>query len=434
MPKLPTLTDIITDGIQMMDDLQKVAGPVLVEGFAFSQILGKVMASENDVGPPATYYIADPDPGSPTPTGTKAPTEPAYTQVAGISLDQAAGFPLAGSDFGVYMGPGMSSLAVAVGSSSNGSPITSGNPTILVGPGAMPLAGVGSSTSTGAPVVDGYPENVQMAMPKSHNPTGKHTIYTVAGTIAYWNEGFPADCGRGVDQGLYTWQPVDYPAATFPMGTSVKAGIAELVRLISETPGTFALVGYSQGAIVTSQVWRDRILNPNGDLHSRLGDIFAHVTFGNPMRCPGIANGNGIVPIGLPVAVDGYITGGIAGPDDLTPWQTPPWMMDFAHDGDMYAACPVGADPWSNEAPPGQAETSIYNLMMEKFVGQATIVPEIGELLTMPITTLIAIIEGLINTLGFFGANQTPHTNYGEDGSLDRAIEFLDARAKMIPA
>jgi hypothetical protein len=434
MPNPPTLLKIVTDALKVMGDLEKQAEPLIAATYAFSQVLGKWMAAQTDAGPPATYYIADPDPGSPHPTGTKAPSPEGYTHVAGLGFDQAAGFPLAGSDFGVYMGPGMSSVAVAVGSTANGVPIMAGNPTLLVGPGALPLAGVGTSTATGAPVVDGYPENVQMAMPRSWSPLGKHRVYTAAGTGAQPTEGLAWDTGSdGRLAPYYDCKGVEYPAIMFPMGPGIKEGITNLVSQISSMPGGFALVGYSQGAVVTSRLWRDEILNPNGQLHDRLGDIFVHITYGNPLRCPGISRGNALVGIDGPVPLDGYVTGGIAGPDDLTPWQTPPWMMDFAHDGDMYAACPVGADPWSNEAPPGKAETSIYNIFMEKFVGQSTIVPEIGELLTVPIPTTIAIIEGLINTLGFFAANQEPHTIYGQDGCMEAAVQYLLDRGKATP-
>ena len=440
MPNPPTLQQIIQDGIQLVDDVAKKAGPLLTKAYAFSQVAGKLMASENDAGPPASYYIADPDPGSPHPTGTKAPDPgSSYTNVAGTTIDQAAGFPLAGTDIGVYMGPGMSSLAVAVSSHANGSPITSGNPTILCGAGQLPLAGVGQSTATGEPVIDGYPEGVQMAMPRSWSPDGKHAIYTAQGTgPTPWDNNFgnlAAECGSDARVApYYTWLAIDYPAQTFPMGPGIDAGVKDLVNQISNREGKFALVGYSQGAIITCRVWRDEILNPNGQLHDRLGDIFAHVTFGNPMRCPGIAHGNALVPYDLPMPLDGYVTGGIAGPDDLTPWQTAPWHMDFAHDGDMYAAAPVGADPWSNESPVGRAETSIYNIMMLKFFGQDTIIPEIGEILIDPVPSLIAVVEGLINTIGFFGAGQVPHTIYRTDGSYDKACEFLEDRGSHTPA
>jgi hypothetical protein len=252
---------------------------------------------------------------------------------------------------------------------------------------------------------------------------------------------FPQMLGSDGDVAqYYHWEPIDYPAATFPMGPGIQQAVTSLVSQISSTQGTFALCGYSQGAIVTCKVWRDHIMNPNGDLHDRLGDIFAHVTFGNPMRCPGIANGNGLVPIPIPGPLEGYVTGGIAGPDDLTPWQVPAWQMDFAHDGDVWASAPVGADPWQDESPVGRAETSIYDLFMLQIAGQDSILAEVGELLINPIPNVIAIIEGLINVGTFFGSqNQWPHDSYNADGdgnytSYQAAKQFLISMGQMVPA
>lgn len=437
-PPPPTLAEIVNDGVQLMGNLVVLSGPLLAATYAMSQVVGKLLASQDDHVPPATYYINNLDPSSPTPPGNKAPSGQAYTPVAVVNVDQVLGNPIPGTGFGVLVGPGLNDVALAASS-----PATSGNPTILVGPGALPLAGVGASTSTGAPIVDGWDESVHMAMPMSHNPSGRHTLYTAGGTASTPDQTTPGAyaqlCGAdGEVQRYYDWAMVQYPAETFPMGPGVAQGIEDLVAQISAKPGTFALVGYSQGAVITCKVWRDEILSPNGRLHDRYGDIFAHVTFGNPMRCPGIAHGNGLVPIPVPVPLEGYVTGGIAGPDDLTPWQTPGWHMDFAHDGDVWTSCPVGADPWANESPVGEAETSIYDIFMGKLVGQDSITAEIGELLTNPIPNTIAVVEGLVNVIGFFANNRVPHENYHEDGeswsSLDAAKAFLVSRGQMVPA
>lgn len=428
------LMDIFTNGVQLANDLAKQAGPLLAAGYAFSQILGQLCLTFDEEGPPPTYFINCPDPSNPEPPGQKAYNADAFTEVASLKLDQVAGFPLNGAYVDVVLGPGMNGVALLVGSNANGQKVNGPPPAIVAGPGQLPLAGVGSSAAAGVPIVGGWDEGVHMGMPKSHNVNNVHTLYTVAGAGgADWTQGLTAEVGNKVNKGLYFWQPVGYPAATFPMGGSIKAGITELVKLISEKKGTFAFCAYSEGAVVACKVWRDRILDPNGDLHDRLGDIFAFVTYGNPMRCPGIANGNGRIGIPPPGPLDGYITGGIAGPDDLTSWQTPPWMLDFANDGDMYAAAPVGADPWHNPTPVGEAETSIYNMMMEKFVGQDTIIPEIGKLLTNPIPTTIAIIEGLINTIGFFAANQEPHMRYQDDDCVDASVKFFNDMAAGVP-
>lgn len=432
-PPLPTLFQIATDDIKMLEDLIKLSGPLLSAGRAFSQVLGRVLASQDNHQPPDTYYIGDPDPSSPTQRGRRQqPSGPVYTPIAVIDLDTVLGKNLPGIVLGVYAGPHMKGVAFAVAS-----PATRGNPAIIGGSGFL-LAPVGGSTSMGAPIVDEYDEGVHMAMPMSHNADGKHAIYTVGGRGSEPQDGSPKAFAQrcGADSRVaqhYLWCPVEYPAELFPMAANIKQGIDDLVRKIIDRKGTFALVGYSLGSIVTCKVWRDEIMNPNGQLHDRLGDIFAHVNFGNPMRCPGKANGNGLAKVPMPEPLEGYVTGGIAGPDDLTPWQTPAWQMDFAHDGDVWTSCPVGADPWANESPVGEAETSVYNIFMEKFFGQDTITAEIGELLIHPIPNLVAIVEALVNVFGFFAAGQGPHDDYDEDGSLEAAIEFLVARGQSVP-
>jgi hypothetical protein len=204
-----------------------------------------------------------------------------------------------------------------------------------------------------------------------------------------------------------TWVPIDYPAALYPMAPSVQKGRENLVAAIRAAPGPFVLCGYSQGAIVTDVVWSQDILADDGVLHGRLPDVAAIVNFGDPLRCPGIANGNLLAGIPLPTELDGVVTGGIAGPADLTPDQTPDFLYSFALDGDLYACAPVGKNPWTAEAPAGRVETSIYDI-----VQQATVldVAAIAEDLAMPVGT----VEAIINGLTFLGAGaNAPHYRYG---------------------
>ena len=204
-----------------------------------------------------------------------------------------------------------------------------------------------------------------------------------------------------------TWFPINYPAAVYPMAPSVQNGRENLVAAIQATAGPFVLCGYSQGAIVTGVVWSQDILAPQGVLHSRLTDVAAIFTFGDPLRCPGVANGNLLAGIPLPSDLDGDVTGGIAGPADLTAAQTPDFFYSFALDGDLYASAPVGTDPWQNEAATGRVETGIYNIVQEAtFID---VVAVAADLLT-PVATVEAIINGL--TFAAAGAN-APHWHYG---------------------
>jgi hypothetical protein len=203
------------------------------------------------------------------------------------------------------------------------------------------------------------------------------------------------------------WFPINYPAALYPMAPSVQSGRENLVAEIQAAPGRFVLCGYSQGAIVTDVVWSQDILANTGVIHDRLADVAAIFNFGDPLRCPGIANGNLLAGIPLPKELDGVVTGGIAGPADLRPEQTPDFLYSFALDGDLYASAPVGKNPWTAEAPAGRVETSIYNV-----VQQATFIDvvAIAEDLAVPVGTVEAIINGL--TFAAAGAN-APHYRYG---------------------
>jgi hypothetical protein len=253
------------------------------------------------------------------------------------------------------------------------------------------------------------------------------TYLSVNGTgVDLWT-GFPADIGRALDDEKYLWQPIGYPGDTFPMGPSVQAGVTELVNQINLHPGQFVLCGYSQGAIVTSKVWRDFILNPNGSLHNRLPDVVGHITFGNPMRSPGIANGNVYAGQPLPALSDGVITGGIAGPDCLTADQTPAFMLDFAHDGDMYASCPVGPNPWNAEQQVGYDETLIYNIIQNITVADVmAVAEEVLKVMFDPWTEVVPLVEAIYNAGLFFAQGMnSPHFTY----DTGPAIAWLDELA-----
>jgi hypothetical protein len=209
-------------------------------------------------------------------------------------------------------------------------------------------------------------------------------------------------------------QPIDYPYATLNMGASVNTGVANGVAAIQATPGLIALGGYSQGAIVTSHIWRDYILSPTGSLHSRLSDIKAAVNWGNPCRCPNVANGN--LFAGWPMQAGG----GISGADDLTSAQTPPWWLDFADANDLYTDCPVGTGA-------GEDETLIYGLIMTQnfggtLEGLLKLVETAVEELNQPLTLVLSAAEAIWNGLKFAAAGPAAgHYTY----NIGPAITYL---------
>lgn len=265
----------------------------------------------------------------------------------------------------------------------------------------------------------------------------KPLLITVNGTGIPdpYGPGFSGDIGRALQtnpwqivadklDGIVTppplveWQPIGYPAAVANMGASVLDGayrkpspgdgggvVAEIQARPVGTP--LFLSGYSQGALVTATVWRDAILNPSGILHNRLQDVKGIIQFGDPMRCPGIAHGNEVAGFPLPRTLDGATTGGIAGGDCLTAAQTPDFYLSCALDGDLYAAAPVGDDPWHNEAKAGQVETQIF-----KIVQQATF----GDIIALAkdLGRPIATVEAIWNALKFFAeGTAAAHWQYG---------------------
>jgi hypothetical protein len=260
------------------------------------------------------------------------------------------------------------------------------------------------------------------------------TILTAQGTgVDMWT-GPPADTARAVvaaNPKAAFWQPIgEYPANVFPMGPSVQQGVAEGQRLLTNVypTGPIILIGYSQGAIVTSKLWRDVILN--GPLAHRAKDVIASVTFGNPLRAPGVANGNVFAGWPLPNQVDGVVTGGISGTDDLRPEQTPAFWYDFVGIGgdggasELYTNAPVGADPWTAEGPVGVLETQIYNIVQQAtFADVLAIAGDVVKVFANPIGEIVTIVEALINGGLFVVAGpNADHNTY----DIGPAVRYLN--------
>jgi hypothetical protein len=239
-----------------------------------------------------------------------------------------------------------------------------------------------------------------------------------------WNDVYAEFMGSGFKNKFY-WQPIGYPAATFPMNPSQKAAQAELSRQITihEADGScpigypLALSGYSQGAIAVGQFWRDQILNPKGAHHNRLADVEVGgiINFGDPIRSPGIAHGNEVAGFAVPKKLDGQTTGGIAGPGCLKPEETPDYLLSCALDGDLYAAAPVGDTPWVKEPEVGLLETRIYNFVLQgswqTFLAN---VEDLADLFLMPVATIIAAAQAIFNGMKFlFAGPEAPHWQYG---------------------
>ena len=169
-----------------------------------------------------------------------------------------------------------------------------------------------------------------------------------------WAVSFDTAVGRAANPNLFNWVPISYPASApvtggnveldwLPdknsMANSARMGVEELISQIKATPGTFALVGMSQGALVISQVLK--ALLPGGVLANRYNDCIAGLAYGNPCRAPGgsmpgvaAAPGSGMVSLGYPQ--DNYSSG-------LAPVknQIPSWWWEFCLPGDCFGSTPV---------------------------------------------------------------------------------------------
>ncbi|QNJ56848.1 lysin B [Mycobacterium phage Reindeer] len=204
----------------------------------------------------------------------------------------------------------------------------------------------------------------------------KPWVFTVAGTGAGWDAGYPADVARQVLD-LYRWQGVSYPAQAFPMGRSVDAGVAELQRLLRERldrypAARFVLIGYSQGAIVTSMVWEKFI--KGSDLEGR---IIGSITFGNPCRELNVANGNVAEGVSVPEG---------RGISDFRLRSTPSWWYDFAHGANSRFGRDIYTDTPDDDT--GEMMTAIYRLVQDLkniFVGTDSLVEQVGEMFRRPI-------------------------------------------------
>jgi hypothetical protein len=257
------------------------------------------------------------------------------------------------------------------------------------------------------------------------------TIITGNGTMIPNGDGpgFSADLARAlmeIADGMWIWKWVNYPAATFPMRNSINVGKTVLKAIIRATPGKIVLSGYSQFAIVTGEVWRDDIRNPDGELHDRLDDIEAVIQYGDPLRTPGIAYGNELAGIPAPGKLDGVVTGGIAGPNCLRPEEClhpvtgRKIVLSVANPGDLYASAPVGETPWISETEVGHLETLIFEAVME-FDGHdiVALAKVVVKVVTQPLSIVLPLVQAIWNGLKFVGQGMNaPHWTYKIDGAV----------------
>jgi hypothetical protein len=263
----------------------------------------------------------------------------------------------------------------------------------------------------GVPVTGyiGYSTKVLMGYLAATPVDIRPMLFTVCGTGVPWWVGPDADMARAVED-RYKWQPIGYPAAAFPMGKSITSGKDELINQMNiwrpqiERNG-FALAGYSQGAVVTSEVYMEFIRGGWAEPFLRKA-----VTWGNPSRelgkvYPDFAPGQSVAPRN---------TSGVAYVDDRM-YDTPDLWRDYAHKGDLYAACEQGDS--------GEDKTAIWRIVRGEqfFIGPDTLLEQFLEITTSPIPGAIGAFKAMLDAGMFFGGGLTQHTSY----NIGPAIDYL---------
>jgi hypothetical protein len=275
--------------------------------------------------------------------------------------------------------------------------------------------------------------------PDPGSPEPRHTLYTLSGSFVNEVTGYPADVGARVDKSLYRWQPVKYPA-TFgnpSYANSVKAGVQELIRMIKERPGSFALCGYSQGAEVVSRVFME-MQKSDGALKDRMQDFVGAAVFGNPMRQRGrtfAGNPNPNAP--------GTSSRGIA---ERTLTDTPDIWAEYVNAGDLYTDVPdgeAGRDitavykaaiefEYSNPQDPANPVLNLVNIL-QAGTGEGGLLDQILRIMNNP-ANIIEAIKAAGYALSFVTANPPTraHITYHDvecmpgQTSLDHAVVWLN--------
>lgn len=241
----------------------------------------------------------------------------------------------------------------------------------------------------------------------------KPVLITASGTGSDMWTGYPADVAHEVED-LWYFQPINYRAATWPMGASVDEGVNEGVRIVNEeipvgTPTS--LCGYSQGGMLVS-----RLLDEyrSGRLKHRQSELVSGLTFGNPDRELDADGGRGI--------------------SNRRIKNTPPWWLDLFDRMDIYGNVP------NNDV--GEDMTAIFRFvqmrgiddligedsLLEQFIEIITggggflgldkllaipgLLPKIG--VTGPLSGFPAAVMAIVKGIAFFGAKPAtaPHIEY----------------------
>lgn len=256
-------------------------------------------------------------------------------------------------------------------------------------------------------------------------------------TSGVWS-GFSAGMVGGMintQDGLWDSACIGYSAKTVPMWPSVLEGRENLCAAIDSyaqryfaTWGVYPPItgtGYSQGSMVWDVCYLYDFLTPpggtdpngkpTGRLHYLLPYLFRIYQFGHIFRSPGIAWGNALAGLPQSIMQNGVESGGIGGPNDLTPEQTnrvapdgKPTIYSCANHGDIYTCSPCGLQPYSVNTLAKQGKTGY---LFFKIIMQPTF-SDVVEAATVLETPIASIEEGLNAGTFFAEGVNAPHYQY----------------------
>jgi hypothetical protein len=221
----------------------------------------------------------------------------------------------------------------------------------------------------------------------------RHVLYTINGAGASMWDGYQADIARALGTQWFFWQPIGYNSNPFPMKPGLDAGTKEFVRQLTDVhpTGTFAMIVYSEGAIIGANIY-DMLRDPASSIFHRRNDFIGAATFGNPRRQKGHTFPGCPDPGG-----EGIVTPTQVGVEDS-------WW-DFANPGDLYTTMD-GAT--GEEAADMRA---IWNFVYNVWNGVGSLTKQIFKMLGNPLLS-IAAIEAMIAAMKFFGGGLRPHMDY----------------------
>jgi hypothetical protein len=252
-------------------------------------------------------------------------------------------------------------------------------------------------------------------IPRPPKLDNRPMLFSVCGTGVPWWIGPDADTARAVEV-QYRWQPIGYSAKAVPMGGSISEGKAELEKQINIHRDQVmrcgaALLGYSQGAIVASELFMEQIRPENGRLRWAYPKIIKACMWGNPCRQRGqVWPDSGGPPSPL---ANGGVTGNL-----MT--DTPKWWIEFAHKGDLYSDCPPDES--------SENRTAIWQLIRngDIMTGPDSLLRQVLELGGLSrdagaVSETTGMVKAMLDALVFFGKKTGPHINY----SPAEAIAYL---------